>query len=89
MEITYTRIGDYLLPDIILKEKPPDGCGESLGRYAYMRRAYLRKECTITYNTLLLSERLQPHLHEIDETANARLEHGVSEEVILNELVYE
>ena len=43
MEITYTRVGDYLLPDITLREKPPpDGFGEPLGRYARMRRAYPR-----------------------------------------------
>ena len=89
MKITYTRIGDYLLPDITLREKPPpDGYGEPLGRYARMRRAFLREHRTIFYNTLLLSERLFPHLREIDETGNARRKRGVSEEVILAELVY-
>jgi len=90
MEITYTRIGDYLLPDIVLRERPPpNGFGEPLGRYARMRRAFLREHCTIFYNTLLLSERLFPHLRDLDETANERRSRGVSEEVILNELVYE
>ena len=90
MEITYTRVGDYLLPDITLREKtPPDGFGESLGRYARMRRAFLREQRSIMYNRLLLSEKLFPHLREIEETAQERRERGVSEEVILNELVYE
>jgi len=89
-KITYTRRGDYFLPDITLREQPPpDGCGELLGRYARMRRAFLREHRTIFYNTLLLSEKLYPHLWEIDETANDRREHGVSEEVILTELVYD
>jgi hypothetical protein len=88
--ITYTQIGDYLIPNIVLQEKPPpDGYGEPLGRYARMRRAYLREHRTIFYNTLLLTERLFPHLRDIDITANERRERGVSEEVILNELVYE
>jgi len=90
MKITYTRVGDYLLPDITLREKPPlDGYVEPLGRYARMRRAYLREHYPIFYNTLLLSERLYPHLQEVDETANERHNRGVSEEIILNELIYE
>lgn len=90
MEITYTCVGDYLLPDISLQEKPPpDGYGEPLGRYARMRRAYLREHRTIFYNSLLLSERLYPHLREIDEIANEQRKRGVSEEIILDELVYE
>jgi len=89
MERTYTRVGDYLIPDITLREKPPpDGYGEPLGRYARMRRAFLREHRTMTYNTLLLSERLFPHLRDVDETAYERRKRGVSEEVILNELVY-
>jgi hypothetical protein len=90
MEITYTRIGDYLIPDITLREKPPpDGYGEPLGRYARMRRAFLREYRTIFYNTLLLSEQLFPHLRDVDETANDRRKRGVPEEIILSELIYE
>ena len=90
MKISYTRVVDYLLPDITLREKPPpDGYIEPLGKYARMRRAFLREHCTITYNTLLLSERLYPHLREVDETTNERYNRGVSEEIILNELIYE
>ena len=89
-KITYSRRGDYLFPDITLREQPPpDGCGEPLGRYARMRRAFLREHRTIFYNTLLLSEALYPHLRETDETANDRLARGASEEVILTELVYD
>ena len=88
--ITYTRRGDYLLPDITLREQPPpDGCGDPLGRYARMRRAFLREHRAIFYNTLLLSETLYPHLREIDETANKRRNRSVPEEVILAELVYD
>ena len=90
MEITYSQIGDYLLPDIFLQERPPkNGYGEPLGRYARMRRAFLKEHRTILYNTLLLSEKLFPHLREIDATANERRERGASEEVILMELVYD
>ena len=89
-EIEYIETYDYLIPAINLREMPPaDGLGEPLGRYARMRRAFLREHRTITYNTLLFSERLYPHLRDVDEIANERKERGVSEEVILSELVYE
>ena len=90
IKFDYSHHGDYLLPNIILSEKPPlDGYGEPLGRYARMRRAFLKEHRSIFYNTLLLSERLFPHLREVDETANERRARGVSEEVILSELVYD
>jgi len=90
MEITYTRVGDYLIPDITLSEKPPpDGYGKPLGRYARMQRAFLREHHKITYNALLLSEQLFPHLRDVEETAYNRRSRGVSEEIILNELVYD
>ena len=61
-EISYSCVGEYLLPNIILTTKPPpDECGKPLGRYARMRRAFLREHRKITYNTLLLTERLYPH----------------------------
>ena len=90
MEIIYTLVGDYLLPDIILQEQPPpDGYGEPLGRYARMRRAFLKEHRTVFYNTLLLSEKLFPHLRDVDTIANERRERGVDEEIILAELVYD
>ena len=89
MEILYEHRGDYLLPCIAFREHPPPETAEPLGRYARMRRTYLKEHRTAFYNTLLLSERLFPHLREVDETAQERRERGVSEEVILAELVYE
>jgi len=89
-EIEYLESGEYLIPAITFREMPPaDGWGEPLGRYARMRRAFLREHRTITYNTLLLSERLHPHLRDVDEIAQERRARGVPEEIILSELVYE
>ena len=87
-KITYSRVGDYLLPNIKLNE-PPLEMTEPLGRYARIRRAFLREHRPIAYNTLLLSEKLFPHLREMEETANVRRQHGVSEEIIFTELVYD
>ena len=90
MEIGYTRVGDFLLPNITLRDRPPpDGEVLPMGRYARMHRAFLREHRTILYNTFLLSEQLYPHLNEVEETASERRARGVSEEVILGELVYD
>lgn len=68
-EWTYTRNGDYLIPDLKLEvnvQKP-------LGRYGRMRRSFLRENHPIQYNELVLTEKLYPHLREIEETAKARM----------------
>jgi hypothetical protein len=73
VELTYTQVGDYLLPDIKLNE-PPRELTAPLGRYGRMRKAFLKDHRTITYNTMLLKETLFPHLRETEEAANERLE---------------
>ena len=71
--LTYIVRGDYLLPNLELNE-PPRELTEPLGRYARMRKAFLKEHRRITYSRLLLSENLYPHLRETDEAANRRLE---------------
>jgi len=68
--LTYTRSGDYLIPDLSLSKQPE----KPLGKYGRMRKAYLKEHRPILYNHLLMSEKLYPHLLEIDETAQSRLE---------------
>lgn len=68
--LTYTWNGDYLIPDLKLTEQPE----KPLGKYGRMRKAYLKEHRPLIYNQLLLTEKLYPHLLEIDETANSRLE---------------
>ena len=87
-ELTYTRRGDYFLPNLILDEPPPELVAP-LGRYGIRRRAFLREHRPIFYNTLLLTERLFPHLRDVDEIANERQARGVPEGIILKELVCE
>ena len=68
--LTYTRNGDYLIPDLSLSEQPE----KPLGKYGRMRKAYLKEHRPLIYNQLLLTEKLYPHLIEIDEKAQRRLE---------------
>ncbi|MCD8116172.1 MAG: TnpV protein [Oscillospiraceae bacterium] len=70
MDITYTKCGDYDLPNIALA----DTTHYHVGKYGRMRRAFLREHRPIQYNDLVLTEKLFPHLAEIDEACHHRLE---------------
>ena len=69
-EITYTKQGDYLIPDLTLPTEPEI----QLGRYAQMHRDYLEKHKRVTYLNLLTSGGLNAHLHQTEQTALSRLE---------------
>ena len=73
--MTYIQNGDYLIPDLKLSQQSE----KTLGKYGRMRKAYLKEHRPILYNQLLMSEKLYPHLLEIDETANIRLEQMMSQ----------
>ena len=75
-ELTYTKNGDYLIPDLTLSETPEDA--RPLGKYGRLRRSYLQEHRPGLYSRLVLSEKLFPHLREIDETANSRMEQLMS-----------
>jgi hypothetical protein len=89
MEISYSRVGDYLIPNVKLSD-PPDA--PPLGRYGMLHKSYLREHRPILYSRLLLSERLYPLCREIDEAASNRLrtiaDKEQAHEIILAELVY-
>lgn len=68
--LTYIQNGDYLIPNLQLTEQPET----PLGKYGRMRKTYLKEHRPILYNRLLMSEKLYPHLLEIDRTTNSRLE---------------
>ena len=89
--MTYSRAGDYLLPNITLNE-PPREMTEPLGKYGCMHKVYLREHRSILYNQLLLSERLYALCREVDEAAANRLAAIPAREnvheIILFELVY-
>lgn len=83
VSISYTRCGDYLLPDITLSE-PSHTMTEPITKYGSMRRSYLREYRPITYNRLLLTERLFPHLREVQQTAHTRLDCLMSDILVFN-----
>ena len=69
-ELTYTRCGDYYIPDLKLSEQPE----APIGKYGRMRQRYLKEHWPGLYSSLILSEKLYPHLLEIDRAARARID---------------
>ena len=69
-ELNYRTSGDYLIPELTLTEQEQ----KPLGKYGRMRKKYLQEQRPVLWNQMILSETLYPHLREIDETANRRLE---------------
>ena len=62
---TYTRQGDYCLPDVCL---PPEE-ERPIGIYGQRRRAYLKEHHRVLYYNLLTAGTLNGHLADIDEQA--------------------
>ncbi len=60
MKITYTKCGDYLLPNLILKPRKQ----ESLNKYGLMRLNYLKKNKSALYQQLLMQDKLYNHLFQ-------------------------
>lgn len=69
-EITYTKHGDYFIPNLILPTEPK----VQLGRYALIHRDYLERNKQITYLNLLTKGKLNAYLQEVEQTAITRLE---------------
>ena len=70
MELTYTQCGDYLIPDLVLSDTKE----YHIGKYGRLRRAYLKEHRPILYTDLIVTEKLFPHLEEIDTACRERLE---------------
>ena len=69
-DITYTRYGDYLLPNIILND-PSDA--EPLTKYGIMRKNFLKSNKPALYGKMLCHEELYPHCREVQQQAYDRL----------------
>ena len=69
-ELTYTRCGDYYIPNLKLSEQPE----APIGKYGHMRQRYLKERRPSLYSSLILSEKLYPHLLEIDLAARERMD---------------
>lgn len=69
MELTYYRKGDYLFPNLAVKDEP-----QTIGKYGMLRRTYLKENRRNWYQSMLMSGRLNQHLAQIEEAAESRVE---------------
>ena len=70
MTIQYHKSGDYYLPDLTIEDQEI----HPLGKYGRMRKRYLKEHRPVLYTNLLLAGKLFPHLLEIDEACEGRME---------------
>lgn len=68
--LTYTKVGDYYIPDLTLGDQPDT----PIGLYGISRRSYLQKYRPGTFNAMVLNGTLFSHLVEVDEAAQHRLD---------------
>lgn len=62
-ELTYTRVGDYFLPNLLPPPEP------QVGIWGQRRRDHLRRTRNGLYTGMLLTGTLNRHLEEIDRQA--------------------
>ena len=83
MEVTYTRKGDYLFPNLTISGEPAQ-----YGKYGMLRRTFLKENKKNWYQSMLLTGKLDRHLQEIDRAADAQMEQ-ISAQMALQEGVDE
>ena len=72
IKLDYIKVGDYYLPNLILDE-PPE-LRRFIGKYADLRRKYLKEHQLALWMVLVNDGTALTHLREIEDAANARLD---------------
>ena len=75
MEITYRMQDGFQVPNLLMPQTPE----VHLGKYAELRRAYLKKRRRVLYTNLKTSGKLTEHLAEIEQTARKMVEQSVTQ----------
>ncbi len=66
-EITYRRVGDYFIPNLIL---PPEEVSVTLGKWGMLYKDYLFNNKKVVFSVLLAEGKLYQHCAEIEKQAN-------------------
>ena len=69
-EPAFAGEGDYWIP--LIKLQPVEE--KRLNKYGRMRRAFLQEQKPIMFDDLVLTEQLFPHLYEVQEIVEKRME---------------
>lgn len=75
MNISYTKKGDYLLPNLILKDKEQF----NIGKFGLLRLEYIKKYKLGLYFDLLVNDNLNEYLHNIDTTIMEKVQKLITE----------
>ena len=75
MNISYTKNGDYLLPNLMIKEKVQ----YNIGKYGLLRLEYIKKYILGLYFDLLVNDNLNKYLHKIDTTVMEKVQKLIKE----------
>ena len=75
MNISYTKQGDYLLPNLILKDKEQ----YNIGKYGLLRLQYIKRYKLGLYFDLLVNDTLNEYLHDIDTTVMEKVQSLIKE----------
>ena len=67
--MSYTLHGDYYLPDLVLREEEP-----IYGKYGMLRKQFLKEHRSARYQYMLLTEKLNEHLNQIDQEVREQVE---------------
>ncbi len=69
-DITYTKVGDFLIPNLVMDPQPE---GE-IGVWGWRRKEFLRKHKKGVYNAMLMNGTLTQHLIDINRDAAEMME---------------
>ena len=68
--LTCTQYGDYYIPDIRLVHTGT----EPLSKYGRMRRTFVEQNKPMLFSDMVLTETLFPHLWEVQQTCEKRMD---------------
>lgn len=68
MNIEYKKIGDYLLPNLVLENKNY----EQIGKYGLLRLEYIKENKNGLYQSLLMKNELTSHLLSVSKECEER-----------------
>lgn len=75
MELTYTEINGYLIPDLVL----PESDTRPIGKYGELRRQFLREHRPDLFDLMLLEGTLHSHLADVDAEARQMVEDTIAQ----------
>ena len=84
-KIQYRRVGDYLIPNLIL---PSEEAAVTLGKWGMMHKSYLEKNKKVFFSLLLGQGKLYQHCAEVENQARD-MYHTLIEQMKANEGVAE